>query len=122
MIWYHGDSKKILPEILQHINEPVTIYLDAHYSGDNTAYGDEETPLIHELQILKDRIYDEIVIIDDCRLLGQKGTGFDWSDVTEIKIRHLLKEGYVLLKNTDHQFTDHEHLDQYILVKSDISV
>ena len=30
---YLGDSKKILPELLNSINEPITIYLDAHYSG-----------------------------------------------------------------------------------------
>lgn len=28
---YLGDSKKILPELLDNINEPITIYLDAHY-------------------------------------------------------------------------------------------
>ena len=37
---YHGDSNKLLPEILQNTNEPVTIYVDAHYSGGDTAYGE----------------------------------------------------------------------------------
>ena len=31
---YLGDSKKILPELLNYIKEPITIYLDAHYSGE----------------------------------------------------------------------------------------
>ena len=44
-----GDSKKILPELLETIKEPVTIFLDAHYSGKLTAYGEEETPLLFEL-------------------------------------------------------------------------
>jgi hypothetical protein len=35
---YLGDSKKILPELLDNINEPVTLYLDAHYSGGTTAF------------------------------------------------------------------------------------
>ena len=62
---YLGDSKKILPELLDNIHEPVTVYLDAHYSGGSTAFGDEETPLLFELEILKNRIYDDIIIIDD---------------------------------------------------------
>ena len=40
------------------------MYLDAHYSGDDTAYGDEETPLLQELQVLNEQMYD-IIIIDD---------------------------------------------------------
>ena len=48
---YLGDSKKILPELLDKINEPLTIYLDAHYSGGTTAFGEEETPLLFELEI-----------------------------------------------------------------------
>jgi hypothetical protein len=71
---YLGDSKKILPDLLNNINEPITIYLDAHYSGTPTAFGDEETPLLFELEILKNRLYDDIIIIDDCRLLGKIGT------------------------------------------------
>jgi len=70
---YFGDSKKILPDLLNTINEPVTIFLDAHYSGGTTAFGEEEAPLLHELEILKNRKYNDIIIIDDCRLLGQSG-------------------------------------------------
>jgi hypothetical protein len=123
-----GDSKKILPELLNTIQEPVTIYLDAHYSGGTTSFGEEETPLLFELEILKNRIYDDIIIIDDCRLLGKTGiTGcgpddpiyptstYDWRDVTEDKIISLMKPGYVLLQNNN--FTDGPS-DQYILVKS----
>jgi hypothetical protein len=57
---YLGDSKKkILTDLLNYINEPVTIYLDAHYSGGTTAFGYEETPLF-ELELLKNRKYDHI--------------------------------------------------------------
>lgn len=124
-----GDSKKILPHILNNINEPVTIYLDSHYSGGTTAYGDEETPLLFELEILKNRNYDDIIIIDDCRLLGKSGTcgcgpnhsiyptmTYDWSNITENNIIHLMKEGYVLLKNDNKLYTDGQP-DQFILFK-----
>jgi hypothetical protein len=126
---YFGDSKKILPQLLNDINEPITIYLDAHYSGGTTALGEESNPLLFELEILKNRNYDDIIIIDDCRLLGKKGvfgcgpnhpiyptTEYDWSDITENNIINLIKEGYVLLKNDNCIYTDGA-VDQYILVK-----
>ena len=126
---YLGDSKKILPELLNNIHEPITIYLDAHYSGGTTALGDEETPLLFELEILKNRKYDDIIIIDDCRLLGHRGICgagdnhpvyptmiYDWSNITENKIINLMKEGYILLKNDNRAYTSSAP-DQYILVK-----
>ena len=124
-----GDSKKILPELLKIINEPVTIYLDAHYSGVYTAHGEEESPLLHELEILKNRDYDDIIIIDDCRCLGKKDVGgrendpiyptteYDWTDITEEKIINLIKPGYVLLKNTNFEYINYHRNDQYILCK-----
>ena len=126
---YLGDSKKVLPLLLETIHEPVTIYLDAHYSGTPTAFGDEETPLLFELEILKNRKYDDIIIVDDCRLLGKSGEcgcgpddptyptmNYDWSEITENKIISLMKEGYILLKNDNNEYTDGEK-DQFILAK-----
>jgi hypothetical protein len=129
VIMHHGDSKKVLPDLLNTINEPVTIYLDAHFSGGTTAFGDEETPLLFELEILKNRKYNDIIIIDDCRLLGKTGAcgcgpnhpvypsmTYDWSQITEKKIVDLLKEDYILLKNDNGKYTDGAR-DQFILVK-----
>lgn len=129
---YLGDSKKILPELLNNINEPVTIYLDAHYSGGPTAFGEEEVPLLFELEILKNRKYDDIIIIDDCRLLGKTGIcgcgpdhpvyptmTYDWTNITYDKIISLMKEGYFLLKNDNGTYTDGAH-DQYILSKNNL--
>jgi hypothetical protein len=126
---YHGDSKKILPELLNNINEPITIFLDAHYSGGTTAFGEEEVPLLFELEILKNRKYDDIIIIDDCRLLGKTGTcgnegsnsiypkmNFDWAGITEKHIENLMKKDYILLKNDNKKYTDGS-IDQFILVK-----
>ena len=126
---YLGDSKKILPELLSNINEPVTLYLDAHYSGGTTAFGDEEVPLLFELEILKNRNYDDIIIIDDCRLLGKKGIcgagdnhpiyptmTYDWTGITENSIVNLMKNNYILLANDNHKYTDGA-VDQFILAK-----
>lgn len=129
---YLGDSKTILHELLKNINEPVTIYLDAHYSGGTTAFGDEETPLLHELNILKNREYNDIIIIDDCRLLGKSGIcgcepnhpvypsmNFDWTDITENKIFELM-QNYICFKNDRSEYSDGPQ-DQYILVKNNCS-
>lgn len=131
---YLGDSKKILPELLNNINEPITIFLDAHYSGGTTEFGEEEVPLLFELEILKNRIYDDIIIIDDCRLLGKSGTcgcednhpvyptmKYDWTNITENNILNLMKKGYILLKNDNNTYTDGPS-DQYILVKNNIKL
>jgi hypothetical protein len=125
VMMHQGDSKKILPELLSKIQEPVTIFLDAHYSGDFTAFGEEETPLLKELEILRDRNYNDIVIVDDCRLLGKKGTcgmpnhniyptmQYDWTDVTEEKILKALGPRYKRLLNTNGVFSNEKH-DQMI--------
>jgi hypothetical protein len=123
---HFGNSKTVLPELLATMPEPVTVYLDAHYSAGTTAYGDEDrygrsnTPLLRELEILQQRAYDDIIIIDDTRLLGgfgcvNGGGGnevwpsylYDWTDVTEEEIWKRLKPGYRILKQFNHTpFTD----------------
>jgi hypothetical protein len=126
---YLGDSKKILPELLKTIHEPITIFLDAHYSGGTTAFGDEEAPLLFELELLKNRKHNDIIIIDDCRLLGKKGIcgagenhpiyptmTYDWSNITENNIMNLMKEDYILLKNDNRKYTDGAS-DQFVLCK-----
>lgn len=126
---YHGDSKRVLPGLLATLPEPVTVFLDAHYSGGATGFGEEETPLLFELEVLRRRPYDDIIIVDDCRLLGAAGEcgisanhpvypkiKYDWRDITEPKIQGLMKAGYVLLKNSTKRYTDGAS-DQFILVK-----
>lgn len=126
---YFGDSKKILPELLHSITEPITIYLDAHYSGGETAFGEEEVPLLYELEILKKREYDDIIIIDDTRLLGKTGIcgagdnhpvyptmTYDWTGITKNNIINLMKDDYILLENNNRIYTDGE-TDQIILAK-----
>lgn len=64
----HGDSAKILPEILASIKKPCLFWLDAHYSGDITARGDKATPVADELKaILRHAIRNHVILIDDAR-------------------------------------------------------
>lgn len=134
---YHGNSKKVLPRILKHIREPVTIYLDGHFSGGETAFGDEHidgvsnAPLLGELEVLLQRPYDDIIIIDDCRMLGQKGTlnagappdaiwpeyDYDWTDITEEAIRSRMKPGYEIFKNDKLEWLESPIPDRWILAR-----
>ena len=66
---YHGDSSKVLPQILTTITENTILWLDGHYSEGFTAKGDKETPIYEELEaIFQDSTHDHILLIDDARL------------------------------------------------------
>lgn len=122
---HFGNSKYVLPELLATINEPVTVYLDGHFSAGETAIGEElvdgvsSAPLLTELEILQARPYNDIIIIDDCRMLGRrdwinKGQTagmwpeyeYDWTAITEDAIRARMKPGYDIFKNTSGQYTN----------------
>ena len=134
---YHGNSKEVLPVLLETIPEPVTIFLDGHYSGGETAIGDENinsvsnAPLLGELEILLARPYDDIIIIDDCRMLGQRGVlnpgapsdsiwpeyEYDWTNITEEAIRARMKPGYEIFKNQGRNYSGGPNQDQWILAR-----
>ena len=65
---YFGDSRDILPQIVNAIGEQRAIYwLDGHWSGGDTAGEHDECPLLDELACLSSRTED-IILIDDARL------------------------------------------------------
>jgi len=73
---HHGDSSQVLAKFV--FQEPVLFYLDAHFSGGETAFGPQEDngcPLLRELAVLGKRTEDDIVIIDDMRLMGKTSWG-----------------------------------------------
>jgi hypothetical protein len=92
--FYLGDSGLWVGKIIETIQEPVVVFLDAHWAGGDTACGDEEVPLLRELQSLAPRCYPDVLIIDDVRLIGRAGfsgsesnaiypkAAFDWRKVT----------------------------------------
>jgi hypothetical protein len=65
---HHGDSLVELPSILRKINQPCTFWLDAHYSGGDTNFVNSLTPLMKELEIIKNHhIKTHTILIDDLR-------------------------------------------------------
>ncbi len=66
---FQGDSSKVLPVIMQTLNEPAIFWLDGHYSHGITAKGDLECPIIAEAAaILKAPVrLPHVLLIDDAR-------------------------------------------------------
>jgi hypothetical protein len=63
-----GDSKSILPVILESLDEPSLFWLDAHYSGWPTAKSDVDTPILDELDVvLSHGVAGHVILIDDAR-------------------------------------------------------
>ena len=103
---HHGNSTDVLPKLIGDgdlAETPITFFLDGHYSGKPEQWGNEETPLLHELDIIAARnVAGDIVIIDDCRMLGRRGESgragneyyppmtFDWTHITLEHIRQRL--------------------------------
>ena len=49
----YGDSTVQLKKILPKIDKPCLFWLDAHYSGEGTAKGDLDTPIMEEMFSMK---------------------------------------------------------------------
>lgn len=65
---YQGDSGDILPTILPLLKSPALVYLDAHFSGGATAHGQDETPILKELEaLLFEPQFKHVILIDDLK-------------------------------------------------------
>ena len=61
-----GDSGQVIKDIIPLLSGNVLFYLDAHYSGGNTARGSKDTPIMEELKsILTAKCIKPIILIDD---------------------------------------------------------
>lgn len=63
-----GHTGSVLAEILPNMREPAIFWLDAHWSGLNTAGREEECPLLGELALLNETPVSHFILIDDARL------------------------------------------------------
>lgn len=66
----NGDSGQHLESLLSTLNSPVIFFLDAHYSGGDTARGSEETPIENELSVILSSSHRHIVLIHDAHEFG----------------------------------------------------
>tara|TARA_B100000989_G_scaffold102159_1_gene74665 strand:+ start:156 stop:845 length:690 start_codon:yes stop_codon:yes gene_type:complete len=69
--FYHGTSEATLDEILNSIEtEKLSIWLDGHWSGGDTFLGENPTPVLEELTIIKKYLhkFNKIsILVDDIR-------------------------------------------------------
>lgn len=66
-----GDSSTVLEDILVPILKPITFWLDAHYSGGETARGDCKCPILKELSVIaRHPVKRHTILIDDLRMFG----------------------------------------------------
>ena len=85
---HFGDSRIKLPEILNTINEPCFIFLDAH--GDINDQG--PNPLYNELNSIKNNsIKNHIIVLDDVRRMGDPSDEC-WSKVDIKKLKEMLTD------------------------------
>lgn len=85
--WHCGDSRAWLREL--DFRDPVLFYLDSHWfeskrPGVHGVAGERDFPLWEELDIIAQRPFADVVVIDDCHCFGQdKGEAYgDWQHVT----------------------------------------
>lgn len=64
----NGDSRDILPGLVASLDKSAILFLDAHFSGPGTAQGETLSPLLVELQAIRNIAsgrHGDIVVIDD---------------------------------------------------------
>src|SRR4051812_29454780 len=81
---YQGSSESQLGDMIADIREPITFWLDAHYSAGITAKGDQNSPILKELRVIAAHpVKTHTILIDDRRQVGTA----DFDFVTETQIR-----------------------------------
>jgi hypothetical protein len=63
-----GHTRDVLPKVVQELSGPAIFWLDAHWSGRQTAGVDEQCPLMDEIAAINQSPHDHFILIDDARL------------------------------------------------------
>ncbi|WP_102345183.1 hypothetical protein [Bacillus sp. Marseille-P3661] len=84
----HGDSGKMLEKILESISEPCLFWLDGHFSFNDTARGEQDTPILLELEhILSHPVRNHVILIDDARcFIGPNPVLNDYPTIQELQV------------------------------------
>lgn len=65
---FFGDSKQLLPDMINKIEGRCLFWLDGHYSGTGTGMSESECPVIGELKAIKNaERNDHLILLDDAR-------------------------------------------------------
>ena len=63
-----GDSSAVLGKLVAELDRPAIFWLDAHWSGSETAGRDAECPVLAEIAALTAASIDHVILVDDARL------------------------------------------------------
>jgi hypothetical protein len=70
----HGDSGRVMAELVPKLDGPTLFWLDGHYSAGRTARGDKDTPVMEELgHIFARQDLRCVILIDDARCFAGHG-------------------------------------------------
>ena len=103
-----GDSSVKLPELCTQIEEGVTFFLDAHYSGEGTGYKEKTSPIIKELESIFHRKNNkDIILINNLRIFNDKIFNqknykkalLDWTSIPLENIKKTIPENWKILYN-----------------------
>jgi len=113
ILLFNGDSATLLSSLLTNIDESVTFWLDGHYSGGDTVLGSRNTPLMQELEAIKNhKIKTHTIMIDDLRCWSKTDHGFSTDDLVKI----------VLSINPEYNITFEDGNDRGTILHKDILV
>ena len=65
---HFGHSREVLGKVVPDLSGPAVFWLDAHWSGRQTAGVDEQCPLLDEIAVINQSPHDHFILIDDARL------------------------------------------------------
>ena len=63
-----GHSAQVLPDVVRRLEAPALFWLDAHWSGRQTAGAEDQCPLLSEIAAVNASPLEHFVLIDDARL------------------------------------------------------
>jgi hypothetical protein len=67
----HGDSGRVLQDLIARIKTPSLFWLDGHYSAGVTARGEKDTPIMEELShIFSSPDIGHVIVVDDAHCFG----------------------------------------------------
>jgi hypothetical protein len=111
---FHGSSEEQLWNMIEDVRQPMTLWLDAHYSAGITAKGSENSPILKELRIIgRHPIKTHTILIDDRRQVGTA----DFDFITEEQIK-----AAILAINPAYQISYDTGSDAHAMFKNDIIV
>ena len=91
-LWlYKNDSVSFLREFLKDREEPMCFWLDAHAGADKYARGEDDVPLLKELELIFETAQEnDLIAIDDAHLFGTNQDGkCDYTGITLETIKNL---------------------------------